>query len=203
MFWPEVSLRTLIVGLLGMTLAVAGCDRHGGEASQGASAANTISPDEAPAAPAPDSHPADKLDRSHKGEAAPTSAFTAPDGKQVTLASFKGKRVLVNLWATWCGPCVAEMPTLDTLAAREGGKLVVLPISQDMDGAAKVTPYWAKAGLKTLKPYLDPAMALSLGYKANLPTSILYGADGREVWRVTGSMDWTGDEAKRLVAEGA
>ena len=93
------------------------------------------------------------------------------------------------------------MPTLDALAAREAGKLVVLPVSQDMDGPAKVTPFLPHAGLKTLKPALDPTMGLSLAYQANLPTSILYGSDGREVWRYTGDLDWTGDKARAVLAE--
>ncbi|PMW91389.1 thioredoxin, partial [Pseudomonas sp. FW215-R2] len=71
------------------------------------------------------------IDRSHKGEAAPTVSFEGPDGKPMTLAAFTGKPVLVNLWATWCGPCVKEMPTLDAAAAT----IPVATISQDKDRA--------------------------------------------------------------------
>src|SRR3546814_20608443 len=65
------------------------------------------------------------VDRSHKGAAAPTAAFRGPDDAAVTLASFRGRPLLVNLWATWCAPCVAEMPTLDALAAKRDRKSVV------------------------------------------------------------------------------
>src|SRR4051812_48263939 len=67
--------------------------------------------------------PAGKIDRSHAGSPAPAAAFTDPDGEPASLADFRGKPLLLNLWATWCGPCVEEMPTLDALAARSGDKL--------------------------------------------------------------------------------
>lgn len=137
------------------------------------------------------------LDRSHKGEAPPTASFTAPDGSQTTIAAFKGRPVLVNLWATWCAPCVKEMPTLDIVA----GRMTVLAVSQDLEGAAKVTPFMAKAGLKHIKPYLDTQVALSTTYQASLPTSILYDSAGKEVWRMVGGMDWTSKAATDLLAE--
>lgn len=143
------------------------------------------------------------MDVSKKGTAAPTQAFIAPDGKKVTLADFRGKPVLVNLWATWCVPCVREMPTLDALAAREAGKLQVLTISQDMQGAAKVGPYFAKGGFKAIKPYLDPQNELGfpLSGESGLPTTILYDTEGKEVWRVAGGMDWTGEKAGALLRQ--
>lgn len=142
-----------------------------------------------------------QVDRSHKGEAAPAVTFTDPAGRPVTLAAFKGKPLLVNLWATWCAPCVAELPTLDKRAATAGDKPVVLAVSQDIGGAAKVLPFLAQRGVKALKPYTDSDMALSLAYKANLPTTILYDATGHEIWRVAGGMDWTGADADKLIAE--
>ncbi|WP_245942098.1 TlpA family protein disulfide reductase [Sphingomonas gilva] len=141
------------------------------------------------------------LDRSHKGEAAPALAFKTPEGTDTTLAAFKGKPVLVNLWATWCAPCKAEMPTLDALALREAGKLTVLTISQDLQGAEAVAPYWRAQGFKALKPYLDPEIGFSMTYAATLPMTILYDAQGRELWRMTGGMDWSGPKAAALIAE--
>ena len=133
-------------------------------------------------------------------EAAPAIAFTAPDGKPTTIAAFKGTPVLVNLWATWCAPCIAEMPTLDALATETAGTLKVVTVSQDLDGA-KVPGLFKEKGYRALSPYLDPKLGLSTHFQASLPTSILYDAKGREVWRVLGGMDWSGAAAKALVAE--
>ncbi len=200
-----LSSRPLIACLLLGTLPLAaGCDRKSPDPAQANEqvAGNVApSPDEAPSHAAPTSAPVGGLDRSHAGQPAPAAAFQTLDGKPQTLAGFRGKPLLLNLWATWCAPCVKEMPTLDALAAREAGKLIVLPVSQDMDGAAKVTPFLAKEELKVLKPALDPKMGLSLAHQANLPTSILYGSDGKEVWRYTGDLDWAGAKAKALLAE--
>ena len=158
------------------------------------------SPDEVPATAGP--APTEGLvrpDFSHKGEAAPATAFRDAAGKPLTLTAFRGKPVLVNLWATWCAPCVAELPTLAALAGRDGGRVQVVAISQDTD-AAKAAPFLAARGLTALTPYRDEQMALSLGYQANLPTTILYDAKGREVVRVTGGMDWSGADAAKLLA---
>ncbi len=147
--------------------------------------------------------PADinQVDRSHKGEAALDAAFTAPDGERVTLASFAGKPVLLNLWATWCAPCVAEMPTLDAVAARLGDRVTVLAVSQDLEGKKAVAPFFARAGFKHLDPYVDDQAAVSIAYQANLPTTILFDAKGKELWRVTGGVDWSGAEAADILRE--
>jgi thiol-disulfide isomerase/thioredoxin len=142
-----------------------------------------------------------RLDRSHKGEAAPDFAFADPSGKQATIADYRGTPVLMNLWATWCAPCVQEMPTLEALAKREGDGLKVLTISQDMDGPAKVVPYFQQAGFAAIEPWSDPDLRFSVGLGANLPTTILYDGEGREVWRITGAIDWAGDEARALIGE--
>jgi thiol-disulfide isomerase/thioredoxin len=115
---------------------------------------------------------------------------------------FRGRPVLVNLWATWCGPCVVEMPSLDALAARAGPGLEILAISQDLDGRRKVTDFFAAHRFSRLEPYLDPQMQLmpALGLDT-LPTTILYDSHGREVWRMTGMADWQSPRAARLLAE--
>ena len=194
------STIALLPVLAALTLGIAGCDT----AKQPGEQANAAVEGESPAAPANAADAVErigKIDRSHKGEAAPTLAFTASDGKKTTLAAFKGKPLLLNLWATWCAPCVREMPALDRLAQREGSKLQVVTVSQDLEGAAKVTPYFQKAGFKALQPYLDPDVGLSVHYGVNLPTTVLYDAQGREVWRVAGDMDWDGETAKEWLAE--
>ncbi|MCC2980024.1 TlpA family protein disulfide reductase [Sphingomonas sp. IC4-52] len=140
------------------------------------------------------------VDRSHKGEAAPAVSFFDPAGKKISLADFRGEPVLLNLWATWCAPCIKEMPSLDVAAAAMRGKVRVIAVSQDME-REKVAPFFAERQLKNLDPYVDPDLGLSLTYKVNLPTTIMLGADGRELWRVSGAMDWAGPEAKALMDE--
>ena len=122
-----------------------------------------------------------------------------PDGKPTTLAAFKGKPVLVNLWATWCGPCIAELPTLEALAKR--GTVRVAAISQDTQGADKVPAFLKAHGAPSLTPYVDDQMALSLGWNANLPTTVLFDSAGKEVWRWKGGNDWAGADAAKLIAE--
>ncbi len=181
-------MRSVIGLLLLGALAVGGCDRRSEPAQQANAAAPAVAQ-------------AGAVDRSHKGEAAPDMPFIGPDGKKTSLAAFRGKPVLLNLWATWCVPCVKEMPTLDALAGQKGDALTVIALSQDSDGAKVVDPYVAKAGLKHLKPSLDTDSNFSLAMAANLPTTILYGSDGKEIWRVGGEMDWIGAKAAVLLAE--
>ena len=139
--------------------------------------------------------------RDNHGKPAPEASFNDPAGKSATLADFKGKPVLVNLWATWCAPCVKELPTLDKLA--KSGSIPVVAISQDTGPSASVVAFLKEHQIATLKPYQDPKMALSgaLGPDTVLPTSILIGADGKEVWRYVGDLDWTSPEAAKLLAE--
>jgi len=147
--------------------------------------------------------PTGRLDRSHAGSRAPATAFENPDGDPARLADFRGKPLLVNLWATWCGPCIVEMPTLDALAAREGERLQVLTISEDLDGRDRVEAFFAKQGYRHLETWLDPQMALMPALKVDtLPTTILYDARGREVWRVVGMEDWQSGRAAVLIKEG-
>ena len=210
---PSLLSRASIVYLLGSAMLIAGCDRKSPAPEQanaaspaaGSAAGNAATSDEVAAAPdeATGSPAAatDKIDRSHKGEAGPTTSFTAPDGKSVTLASFKGKSLLLNLWATWCAPCVAEMPTLDAVAGTLKGKVQVVAVSQDLQGAEKVTPFFAQKAFTTLQPYLDAKASLSIAYQANLPTTILYDSQGREVWRMLGGYEWNSPAAAKLIAE--
>jgi thiol-disulfide isomerase/thioredoxin len=146
----------------------------------------------AQAAPAP---AINIIDRSHAGTPAPKVAFERKGGAKASLADFRGKPVLVNLWATWCAPCIAEMPDLDRLAAAQKGKLLVLPISQDMEGWQAVNGFFKPGRFKTLVPVLDQPGSFAEAMKARgLPMSILYDAQGREVWRVAGTLKWTSAE---------
>lgn len=196
----ELPLRSTIALLLITGLGTVGCDS--GKQPEPQATATVAA--QSPAAPDNASDEPERVgtvDRSKQGEAAPDYGFLDPTGKPVTLAAFRGKPLLVNLWATWCAPCVREMPTLDRLAVREKDKLQVLVISQDLDGAAKVTPFFEKAKFTALQPYLDPDVKFSTGYGVNLPTTILYDAQGKEVWRVSGDMEWDGETAAKWIAE--
>lgn len=142
-----------------------------------------------------------KLDRTHAGTPAPTVLFEiGPDGKTGTIADLKGKRVLVNLWATWCAPCLKEMPALDRLAKRAGDWLTVLPLSQDLEGWRVVGGFFAPGKFPALSPRLDSQMAFGAAIGARgLPITILYDERGREIWRLNGDFAWDGAEAGRLL----
>ena len=189
-------MRLVIAFLLGLALApgLAGCDRQKAPAPQGEG--------EAADAAAAREFPTGRLDRSHAGTAAPDVTFEDPHGRPARLSDFRGRPVLVNLWATWCGPCVVEMPSLDALAAREGESIEVLALSQDLEGRQKVTDFFAARNFRRLEPYLDSNLAFmtSLGIDT-LPTTILYDAEGEEVWRMTGMADWESERAARLLTE--
>src|SRR4051794_20997473 len=116
--------------LIFATLALAPCNKQGSWPAPDRKAANEK------AGPGPRKG----VDRSHKGQAAPAAEFDNPDGGKISIAKFKGVPVLVNLWASWCAPCVKELPTLDKLAAnhRDDGLLGVMAVRQDSGPQASV-----------------------------------------------------------------
>jgi thiol-disulfide isomerase/thioredoxin len=181
------------IGIPLVVLALAGCSRPQEQKPSNEAAASA------------EAGPVKGVDRSHKGNPAPAAVFNDPDGGEISIADFKGVPVLVNLWATWCAPCVKELPTLDKLAAahRDDGKLGVVTVSQDSGPQPSVEAFLAKLNAKDLGAYHDPKMGLSgaLGPDTVLPTSILYDAQGREVWRYVGDLDWTSPEAAKLLSE--
>ncbi|MDT7534492.1 TlpA disulfide reductase family protein [Sphingobium sp. SA2] len=186
--------------ILLLAAGLAACDRQSPPAGQ----ANASMSGEVPASgnATTDSEAFNyRLDRSKAGTAAPTFAFQNPDGGEATLQDFAGRPMLVNLWATWCTPCVAEMPTLDRIAATYGPKgLAVLTISQDNQGEKAVKPFFAKHDLPHLKGWADPDNQFGFDYATGLlPTTVLYDAQGKEMVRVIGAMDWEGAEAKALI----
>jgi thiol-disulfide isomerase/thioredoxin len=126
---------------------------------------------------------------------APALAFATRDGAQKQLAEFKGKLVLVNLWATWCVPCVEEMPSLDRLQAQLGDKLTILAISEDRQGETVVAPFLAKNGIQHLSVFLDPKSAASNEFGAQgLPSSYLIARDGTIVGKEEGGAAWDSSE---------
>jgi thiol-disulfide isomerase/thioredoxin len=124
-------------------------------------------------------------------EAAPAISLVDLAGNTVSLAEFAGKFVLVNLWATWCEPCLREMPSLERMQRRLGDEITVLAISEDRGGSKTVEPFIDKLGLKAFKTYLDPRSAAGRAFKAEgLPTSILIDREGRVIGRVEGAAEW-------------
>jgi len=135
-------------------------------------------------------------------ERKPTPDFALKDatGATVKLSDYKGKVVLLNFWATWCGPCKVEMPTLAKLqAAYEGKPVEVMAVSIDTpEDAGKATLFIAQNS--PLKFYIDREMKLPFKLKApGTPTTVIYGKDGMEVGRVAGDANWTSPEAKALI----
>ena len=127
----------------------------------------------------------------------PELQFTDSDGKALTLADFKGKIILLNIWATWCAPCRKEMPTLDRLQATLGGPdFVVLPVSIDRKGMDAVTKFYAEIGIQHLARYVAPAANQVLDALGiwGLPATLLVDGQGRELGRLSGPAEWDSPE---------
>ena len=130
---------------------------------------------------------------------APPLEATDLNGRAWSLPALKGRAVVLNFWASWCEPCRAEMPTLQQLADFYGDdRLVVLAVNfKEAPGPAG--RFATRTGLK-LPVLLDREGEIARRWEVKIfPTTVLVGADGRPRWRVTGEMDWTGNEAGRLV----
>ena len=127
---------------------------------------------------------------------APATVFKDATDADKTLADFKGKALVVNFWATWCAPCVKEMPTLDALQAQMGGDTFqVLTISQDREGAKVAQPFMEKNGWKNLGLYVEPQGRVQRDASIRgLPTTIIIDKTGKEVGRVEGEVAWTSAE---------
>jgi thiol-disulfide isomerase/thioredoxin len=133
---------------------------------------------------------------------APEISFDALDGKPLALADFRGRFLILNVWATWCQPCLKEMPALARLEAKLGPALTVLAVSEDRGGAAVVEPFIAKLGLDQLKIALDPrSAAIETLRLRGLPTSLVLDGDGRIVGKVEGGADWDSDELRDAMAK--
>ena len=129
--------------------------------------------------------------------------FTDPSGATLDTAKLKGKPVLLNLWATWCAPCVIEMPTLDDLASEMGDDVKVLTVSQDVRGAEVVGPFFEQREFANLEQWLDPDAQLNdaLNEDGLMPLTILFDAEGKELLRVAGGYEWDSEEAIAQIRE--
>lgn len=192
-------MRLLIALLLSSAPLLAACDRQSDEA-----------PQEAVSAPGTNgtqmesyggSEEMGRVSVEYRGTPAPDLAFSDPEGETIRLSDFEGQPLLVNLWATWCPPCIREMPTLDALAEREESALKVLTVSQDLQGAEVVEPFFAENSFDHLEQWLDEENAMMMALAADtLPITVLYDSDGRELFRVIGGMDWAGERAETLIS---
>ena len=122
---------------------------------------------------------------------APAISFADLAGNTVSLSEFTGKVVLVNLWATWCEPCLREMPSLERMQLHLGDRITVVAISEDRGGSKAVEPFIGKLGLKSVKTYLDPKSGAERAFEVQgLPTSFLIDRQGRVLGRVEGAAEW-------------
>ena len=175
-----------LVSILGLTVAACDRDAPGEVQESGASAAATS-----------------EIDASNAGELMPALNVKDSEGRELNLGALQGEPVLLNLWATWCAPCVKEMPLLDQLAGDYKGRLRVVTVSQDMGDPAKVSAFFDQGGFAHLEPWLDPQAELGFALGDTvLPTTVLYNASGQEVWRVRGDFDWAGEEARSAIDAG-
>ena len=140
--------------------------------------------------------------RAFAGTRLPDLQFSDPQGNTLDLGELDGP-VLVNLWATWCVPCVVEMPALDQLAAEMEGEVRVLTISQDNRGADVVVPFFEARDFRHLEQWLDPQNDLAVEFSDGglLPVTVLFDAEGKELLRVAGGYEWDSEEAIAQVRE--
>ena len=143
----------------------------------------------------------EKLEPAENPAPMPETVFIDKSGRKLTLKNFRGKIVLLNFWATWCGPCVREMPSLERLHTMlQGNDFTVIALSEDRRGWDKIARFQDKIGLKVLPLFHDVSSKMMFAAKARgLPTTILVGRNGKELGRLTGSAGWDTDEAVALI----
>lgn len=196
MLFPAEELELSVVfrsslTLMALALAVGSCDREADRAVQ----------QEEKSAPAKQEL-SGELDCSQAGMLMPDVLVRDPDGRELNLAAVQGTPTLINLWATWCAPCITEMPMLDNLADIMGDELRVITVSQDLQGAQLVEPFFEKSQFRNLQPWLDPDAQLGQAFgDRGMPVTVLFDANGQEVFRVTGGYEWDGEEAIAAVRE--
>ena len=189
MFVRRTALKTALAG--GATLAAATLPRK--------LAAQTI------LSPKPDSivrlRGMEGLTLTDPPAPAAEQGFTDADGKPVSIADFKGKGLVLNLWATWCVPCVAEMPALDALSeilAKDN--ILVVPLSSDRGGTPVVRKFYAAHSILHLGVWLDPRGVAARGWGARgLPTTLIIDREGHERARLEGGAEWASDEAAATI----
>jgi peroxiredoxin len=145
--------------------------------------------------------PAPGSGRGRRGEQAPDMELVALDGRPVSLASLRGRAVLLNLWATWCGPCIEEMSELAALHARLGGSgLVVVGVNVDGADAAEVVRGFVSQRKVPFPVWLDPEMRVPRALRVEgLPATFVIGRDGRILWRRNRAITATDPELQSAI----
>lgn len=167
------SRRAWLTGAAGATLLAAGVVRQAGAAGA--------------------DHGLSKLQETPEGRALPDGlGFNDAEGNRTDFTAFRSKGLVVNFWATWCPPCVAEMPALDRLQAAVGGDAItVLALSNDRGGRAQVEPFYQRTGIRHLGIWLDPRGATGRALEIRvLPTTLIIDRRGLEVGRLLGEAAW-------------
>ena len=140
--------------------------------------------------------PLNKFTRHAEPQVVPDIAFNDADGRPVRLSDWRGQLVLLNIWATWCAPCKAELPSLDRLQAKLGGKgFTVLALSTDRAGPKAPAQFFSKEGITHLKVFNDKTGEAAIRMKEpGLPLSIVLNEEGQEIARLFGPMEWDSPE---------
>jgi thiol-disulfide isomerase/thioredoxin len=134
-------------------------------------------------------------------KAPPEGVFLDADGAEHTIASFAGRGMVINFWATWCQPCIAEMPSLAALSlALAPHDIAVLPLSSDRGGAKVVAAWFAEHNVTGLPILLDPKGTLGRAWGGTgIPTSHVIGRDGKERASLEGAADWSSPAAVAMI----
>lgn len=215
---PRLILAALVAGVLAGAVAV-----YVSESGSGNNAASGSTPAQAATGGSKDDVAcAAKSDRAKKVAAAATGqvaallpadppqslkslAFNGPDGKPMTIADHAGKTVLLNLWATWCAPCRAEMPALDALQKEKGSDAFeVIAVNVDAGDDVKPKKFLGDIGIEKLGFYRDSTLALfndvkTRGLALGLPVTMLIDGEGCLVAHMNGPAEWSGPDAERLI----
>ncbi|MXO56480.1 redoxin domain-containing protein [Altererythrobacter gangjinensis] len=185
----RLSLTRNALLVAGLSLALGSCDREAANPAQ-----------EQGALAGAKQSLVGEIDTARAGELLPAMNVTDLGGKVLNLGALQGQPVLLNVWATYCAPCVVEMPMLDDLADDLDGKVRVLTVSQDLQGGEVVAPFFAKMNFRNLEPWMETNGELGFALASGvLPTTVLYDSSGQEVWRVVGDYDWSGAEAREAI----
>jgi thiol-disulfide isomerase/thioredoxin len=152
---------------------------------------------------APEATPQTAVGWSHAPQEAPNLRFIGGDGKPYTLADFRGKLVLLNVWATWCVPCRKEMPALDRLQQQLGGaNFQVVALSIDGGGTPAVRRFYDEIGIRALAVFVDSNMEATGKLRTlGIPTTLLLDREGRERWRRAGPAEWDSPEIVAALRE--